>query len=330
MKVDRRVWLRKAVGSGVAFCTPSAWTQKRLRTVGYIGPPGLDGSSELLDQLRVELQRLGWDEGTNVRYEARRPGAMDPTATEAQRLERPTGLARDLAAANVDVIVAMSTSNALAAKRAGLAIPVVFLAEKPVENGLVSSLAKPSGNLTGMTYHIELLITKRLQLLTQAAPGLARVGYLSVNYAEADAFFKAAAEALHLKPELVVIEKASDLERIATTIPAPDGWLIDDYTLLTDQMKRVIELIARTRKPAIFSDAEWVRAGGFMSYSDDRNDIMRYVARYVDRILRGARPADLPVEQPSKFRLTLNMKTARALPLKIPSSLMLLADEVIE
>jgi putative ABC transport system substrate-binding protein len=325
--VKRRAWLCKVVGFGLACRAAQAWGQTRPPTVGYLGPPVPDGPGhDLFDGLRAEMHQLGWVEGKNLRYEARLPGPVD-SGTTAQRVAT---LARELAAANVDVIVAMSNGGAQAAKRASSIIPIVFLAQKPVENGLVSSLAHPGGNLTGMTYHIDSLMIKRMQLLTQAAPGLARVAYLSTNDAESDASARAAARTLNLELQLVQVHAAEDLERAIGAAPQPGAWVIDDYSLFINHMQRIVELIARTRKPAIYSANDWVQLGGLMSYSDDRKDVMRYVARYVDRILRGARPAELPVEQPTQFVLALNVKTARALSLAIPPSLMLRVDEVIE
>ena len=181
-----------------------------------------------------------------------------------------------------------------------------------------------------MTYHIDSLMIKRMQLLTQAAPELARVAYLSMNDAEGEASARAAAKTLNLELQLVQVQTAEDLERAIGAAPQPGGWVIDDYDLFVNHMQRIVELVARTRKPAIYSSNDWVQLGGLMSYSDDRKDVMRYVARYVDRILRGARPAEMPVEQPTQFVLALNAKTARALSLAIPPSLMLRVDELIE
>ena len=326
--MKRRAWLCKLVGIALACRAAQAWGQTRPPTVGYLGPPVPDGPGhDLFDGLRAEMLRLGWVEGKNLRYEARLPGPVDSRGTAAQRVAT---LARELAAANVDVIVAMSNGGAQAAKQASSIIPIVFLAQKPVENGLVSSLAHPGGNLTGMTYHIDSLMIKRMQLLTQAAPGLARVAYLSRNDAESDASARTAAKTLNLELQLVPVQAAEDLERAIGAAPPPGAWVVDDYSLFISHMQRIVELIARTRKPAIYSSNDWVQRGGLMSYSDDRKDVMRYVARYVDRILRGARPAEMPVEQPTQFVLALNAKTARALSLAIPASLMLRVDELIE
>jgi len=320
--------LGEVVGFGLACRASQAWGQTRSPTVGYLGPPVPDEPGQgLFDGLRAEMHRLGWVEGKNLRYESRLPGPVDSRGATEQRVAT---LARELVAANVDVIVAMSNGGAQAAKRASSIIPIVFLAEKPVENGLVSSLAHPGGNLTGMTYHIDSLMIKRMQLLTQAAPGLARVAYLSRNDAEGDASARAAAKTLNLELQLVQVQAAEDLERVIGAAPPPGAWVIDDYSLFINHMQRIVELIARTRKPAIYSSNDWVQLGGLMSYSDDRKDVMRYVARYVDRILRGARPAEMPVEQPTQFVLALNAKTARALSLAIPPSLMLRVDELIE
>jgi putative ABC transport system substrate-binding protein len=325
--MKRRAWLRSATGFGVAFLAAGTKAQTQPRRVGYLGPPVPDGPGRaLFDELRTEMQRLGWGEGGRVRYEVRLPGPVDSQEAADQRL---AAMAREIVAAKVDVMVAMGPAGALAAKGTGATIPIVFLADKPVENGLVSSLAHPGANLTGMTFHTEDLTGKRMQLLTLVAPGIARVGYLKPN-ANPDESATAAAQALRLELRVVQVLSAEDLERAIGITPQPDAWVIDNYVQFEPHLRRIVELIAQRRKPAVYADNEWVRSGGLMSYCDDREHVMRYVAGFVDRVLRGAKPADLPVEQPTRFIFALNLKTAKAMGLTVPQSLLLRADEVIE
>jgi putative ABC transport system substrate-binding protein len=326
--VKRRAWLRSATGFGVAFWVAGAKAQTRPHTVGYLGPPIPDGPGHaLFDELRAEMQRLGWDEGRRVRYEVRLPGPVDSREARTQRLAT---LAREIVAAGVDVMVAMGPLSALAAKGTGSTIPIVFLADEPVENGLVSSLAHPGANLTGITFHTGYLTAKRMQLLTQVAPGIARVGYLKPHDVGRDESAPAAAQALKLELRVIEVLHAEDLDRAIGVAPQPDAWVIDNYVQFEPHSRRIVELVAQRRKPAVYASNDWVRDGGLMSYCDDREDVMRYVAGFVDRVLRGAKPADLPVEQPTRFIFALNLKTAKAMGLTIPQSLLLRADEVIE
>ena len=326
--MKRRVWLANVAASGLTCAAVKAWPQPRQqpRTVGFLAPPVADGR-ELFDELRADLQQLGWAEGSRVRYEVRLPGPFDTREATSQRT---LALARELVAARVDCIVALSDGAALAAKEATSTIPVVFLVDQTSAIGLVASFAEPGGNLTGMTFHIELLTAKRMQLLKQAGPSVARIAALSMNNARHDALGRNAARAAGLELQLIPALRAEDLERAIATKPEPDGWYIVDYPLFQNNSKRIVELIARTHKPAVYSSNDWVRIGGLMSYSDDREGILRSVARFVDRILRGAKPAQLPVEQPERFVLALNLATARAMGLALPQSLILQADEVIQ
>jgi len=324
--LKRRAWLANVAASGLACPAVLAWPQSRPRTIGFLGAPvpDVDGR-QALDELQVELRRLGWAEG-QLRYEARLPGAHESRQAAKSRL---AVLARELVAADVDVIVALSDGSAEAAKAATSTIPIVFLVDRPVASGLVASLAQPGGNLTGMTFHVDALTAKRMQLLKQAAPAVGRVAYLSTDSAEGDANARAAAKTLGLGLRLVPIARADDLESAIAARPELDAWVVEDYFLFISNQKRIVELIARTRKPAVYSSNDWVRMGGLMSYCDDRDGLVRAIARYVDRILRGAKPAHLPVEQPARFVLALNLATARAIGVAFPQSLVLQADEVI-
>jgi putative ABC transport system substrate-binding protein len=322
----RRAWLANVAASGLACAATRAWPQSRPRTIGFLGPPVPDVyGRQALEELQVELRKLGWADG-RLRYEVKLPGTFESREAAKSHL---AVLARELVAAKVDVIVALSDGSAEAANAATSTIPVVFLVDRPVAGGLVASLAQPGGNLTGMTFHIDVLTAKRMQLLMQAVPGVARVGYLSTNSAEGDANARAAAKTLGLDLRLVPAQRADELESAIVARSDLDAWVVEDYFLFASNLKRIVELIARTRKPAVYSSSDWVRVGGLMSYCDDRDGLGRSLARYVDRILRGARPAQLPVEQPARFVLALNLVTARAIGLSFPQSLLLQADEVI-
>jgi putative ABC transport system substrate-binding protein len=326
-RMKRRAWLANVAASGLACAAARTWPQSRPRAIGFLGPPVPDSDARgQFDELRAELRKLGWEEGPQLRYEARLPG---PTQSRDVARSRLAALARELVAANVDVIVAYGDGGAAAAKEATATIPIVFLADEPVESGLVSSLAQPGGNLTGVTFHIALLTAKRMQLLKQTIPGVARLAYLSANSAEGDANARAAARTLGLELQLVAIRQAADLDAAIATRGGIDAWVVEDYFLFSSHVARIVELIARTRKPAVYSSNDWVRAGGLMSYCDDRERVGQPIARYVDRILRGARPSQLPVEQPTRFILALNLKAARAIGVEFPQSLILQADEVI-
>ena len=324
--MKRRAWLADVVASALVCAAARAWPQSRQRTVGFLGPPvaDVDGRAAL-DELRAGLRDLGWEED-RLRYEARLSGLQASREAAKSRL---AALARELVAANVDVIVALSDGSAEAAKAATSTIPIVFLVDRPIESGLVASFAKPGGNATGMTFHIESLTAKRMQLLKQAVPGVGRVAYLSTSSAEGDANARAAAKSLDLELRLVPVRQADDLESAIASRPGLDAWVVEDYFLFANNVRRIVELIGRTRKPAVYSSSDWVRVGGLMSYCDDREGLGRSLARYVDRILRGAKPAQLPVEQPARFVLALNLATARAIGVEFPQSLILQADEVI-
>ena len=168
-----------------------------------------------------------------------------------------------------------------------------------------------------------------MQLLTQAVPGIRRIVYLGLDddsYRTA----KSAAKTLNVEVLLARVDRAEQLERAFSDTPRADAWIIEDYATLAPKMNQIVEWVARSKKPAIYGSREWVEAGGLMAYSDDRVNWPSHVASLVDRVLRGAKPADLPVREPTRFQLVINRKTARALDLTIPRDVMLQADEVIE
>jgi putative ABC transport system substrate-binding protein len=312
---------------GLSHAQPSTRTAR----VGFLGPavPDRDGR-ELFGALRSQMDRLGWTEGSRVHYVVGLPGEADNPESTAVRVATR---ARELIAAKVDLIVAMSSRCAVAAKSATATIPIVFLAERPVENGLVVSLARPGGNATGVTYHVELLAAKRIELLKQAVPSIRRMAYLTPRDTPALQSYQAAqaaGRALNVEVLLAVVEHAYDVERAFSAAPQADAWIIEDWASFGPRMERIVELVASSRKPAVYGDRYWVQAGGLMAYSDDRANWPRRVASLVDRVLRGARPAELPVDQPTRFTLAINRKTARELGLTIPQSVILQADEIVE
>jgi putative ABC transport system substrate-binding protein len=323
---------RALLVAGAACAMPGllrAQPSRKTVRVGFLGPavPDNDGR-ELFGDFRSAMERLGWVEGSRLQYVLGLPGeaAGNPESTEA----RIAATAQKLVAAKVDLIVAMSTPCATGAKSATATIPIVFLAGEPVENGLVASLARPGSNVTGVTYHADSLSDKRMQLLKQAFPAIRRMAYLTPIEGKAYRAAQIAAKKLDVEVSLAVVERAEDLERVFNAAPQADAWIIEDYSMFVPLKERIVGLVASSRKPAVYGDRYWVEAGGLMAYSDDRADWPRRVAALVDRVLRGARPAELPVDQPTRFLLVINRKTARALDVTIAQSVMVQADEVIE
>jgi putative ABC transport system substrate-binding protein len=286
----------------------------------------LDNDSARLGAFREELGRLGWIEGKTAVVETRIGGDRDFPA-----------LATELVRLKVDVIFAPTTTAVQAAKNATDAIPIVFaVAADPVGSGFVASLNSPGGNITGLTTILGELSSKRLQLLKTTVPKVKRIGVLGdsrLSYtADSVREVKRAADALKLEIHFADWRSADDLDAAFTALrnagaeafvvlPNPPNWMY---------RQRIIELAARNRLPGIFPTAEYAQAGGFMSYGPSFLDLYRRAAGYVDKILRGAKPANMPVEQATKFDLVLNLKTAKALGPAIPQSVLVQADHVIK
>jgi putative ABC transport system substrate-binding protein len=258
-----------------------------------------------------------------------------------EKPERFPALAAELVALKVDVIVAPGTLAAMAAKRATTTIPIVFPAVgDPVADGLVTSLARPGGNVTGLSFlSAEELVGKHLELLRQAVPGVSRVAVLwqpgvASQGAEKDLLKNAevAARALGLRPQFVEARRPADFDRAFSDMvrARASALIVPAYGMFIRQKSRLVELAAKNRLPAVYGTKEIAEDGGFMSYGPDVADLFRRAATYVDKILKGAKPNDLPVQQPTKYELVINLKTAKALGLTIPPSLLLRADHVIE
>jgi putative ABC transport system substrate-binding protein len=301
----------------------------RSLRIGYLDQGNAARDAPYIRALHQGLRDLGWIEGHNVAFVQRFADGFT---------EKLPALAAELVDAKVDVIVTWSTPAALAAKHATSSIPIVIgFAADPVASGIVPNLARPGGNVTGWS-HIGLeLRAKYLELLKEAVPEAVRFGVLwnpeNQVHKPSLKIIEAAARRLDVQLILMGVQDAKDLEgafgklvaeRGQALIVFPDGMFIGQTPL-------IITLAARDRLPAMYGVREYVQAGGFMFYGADLAAMQRYVgAAIVDKILRGARPAELPVEQPTKFELVVNLKAAKALGLTIPSPLLLRADAVLQ
>jgi putative ABC transport system substrate-binding protein len=284
-------------------------------------PPGYEA-------FEAALTGLGYRERQNLVIE-RRYAALD--------LDRLAELAADLVRANVDVIVTQSTPAALAAKRATNKIPIVMATSgDAVGSGVVESLSRPGGNVTGTTFLATELTGKRLALLRELIPDARRVAYLGNNriVPEQLAFreLQRVASAFGIDAMFVSAPISEAFEQAFATIATArvDAVLPSDAAVNVEARSQIVELAARHRLPTAYGRREFVDAGGLMSYGTSLPDLYRHAAVYVDKILKGANPADLPVQQPTKFELVINRKTARVLGLTVPRSLLARADEVIQ
>lgn len=315
------------VSVGAIAAAPLARTQgAQVKRVAWLGLFPLDqpASAWLWQPFRAELERRGWVEGRNIEFVHRAADADD---------SRFPALARELVAADVDLICVNTGYAAVAVKEATSRIPTVFVTvPDPVDQGVVKSLARPGGNLTGLTSISSELIGKRMELLKQAFPRTQRVGVLPFIYASKreNQATERVARRLGLQLLPAGVRKPEDITA-ALTAPAPvDAWFVQDDLIYIRALPDVLQLMKRQRKPAIYGQTFWVQAGGLMAYAIDLVDHYRRAAAYVDRILRGARPAELPVEQPTRFELSFNLKTARESDIEIPHAMLARADQVIE
>jgi len=285
-------------------------------------------SRPYFEAFRQGLHDLGWVEGQNI--------AVDVRFADGKADQLPT-LAAELVRLRVDVIVTSTTPATLAAKQATTTIPIVigFVAD-PVGSRIVASLARPGGNITGWTHLGVELRAKHLELLKEAVPVATRFGVLwnPANQVHKPALKAIEAAAQQLKVELYPVG-VQDPKEFESTFSALIGKRVEALVVFPDgmflaQTPLIIALAARSRLPAMYGVREYTEAGGLMAYGANLSDMHRLGATYVDKILRGAKPADLPVEQPTKFELVINLKTAKALGLTIPQSLLQRADEVIQ
>jgi len=285
-------------------------------------------STAVFEGFRQGLRDLGWVEGRNIALEYRfaqgRPDGLSALAAELVRMK-------------VDVIVIEGGQAALAAKHATQTIPIVMaVIDDPVKAGLVASLARPGGNVTGLTLFASELSGKRLQLLKEVVPRSTLVAVIRnvthPNAADLWGETEAAARSLDLRLQSVEVRSPADLGGAfkAVTSARPSAFITLADGMLFYNRTRIVEFAAQSQLPAIYPDREFAKAGGLMAYGPSLASNFRRAATYVDKILKGAKPADLPVEQPTKFELVINAKTAKALGLTIPLAVLARADEVIQ
>ena len=329
--MERRTFL--AMASGSLLTMPLAVEAQPAAKIARIGWLALNlaVSLHLREAFLQGLRDLGYVEGRNVVIESR----------DAEgKLERLPALAAELVTLKVDIIVVPGVPPALAAKQATRAIPIVFAAvSDPVESGLVTSLARPGGNLTGLSVLTPELVGKRLELLTQAVPGVSRVAVLWQpgqfgERTEKDTLkrLEIAARALRVRLQFVEAQGSADFGRAFSEMTSARAGALDVLTssMLFVERRRLVALAVKNRLPTVFAFREGADAGGLMAYGPNVADICRRAATYVDKILKGAKPHDLPIELPTKFELVINLKTAKALGLTIPPSVLARADQVIE
>jgi putative ABC transport system substrate-binding protein len=303
----------------------------RMRRVGVLmnvveNDPG--GVAEMAD-LRQGLAELGWVADRNINIEFRWPGGD---------LERAQALAKELVDLKPEVLLARSTPTTAALKRESDSIPIVFVnVTEPVEQGFVQSLAQPGGNITGFTNFESMIGGKWLQLLKEVDPRIARVAIIfNPQTAPFAGLFlrsvEAAAPGLAVEVAAMPVQSDTDIETAMTAFARrPAGGLVAIPDSFTGQHRDlIIAVAARNRLPALYANLVSTPSGGLMAYAVDTRDLMHRAAGYVDRILKGDKPSELPVQQPAKFELSINLKTARALGLTVPQSLLTVADEVIE
>jgi len=313
-----------AVASPFGVC---AQQSAKVHQIGYLsfGPPA--SWANRVEALRVGLRDLGYVEGKNISIAFR----------SAETADRLPEVAAELVRQKVDVIFATSSTEVEAARRATKTIPIVFATHAdPVGVGHVASLARPGGNTTGMSMLLTELVVKELEIMKQALPHMTRVGVLltvtAPSHRPAAHAVEAAAQQLRLQVLTVPVRTPEDLDRaFATMAREPvNGFIAMASPLTRSQRALVAQLSLKYRLAGMFGTRENVEAGGLMSYAPDLVDLTRRSAAYIDKILKGVKPADLPVEQASKYELVINLKTAQALGIKIPPSLLLRADEIIE
>jgi len=315
---------------GAAMGAPlslEAQGQKNAR-VGRLSAASAETDTVSMAAFRSRMRELGWVEGKNFTLVAR--------AADGQAARLPE-LAAELVRERVDVILAGSSPGVLAAKRATGTIPIVMVTTgDPIVDGIVKSLARPDGNVTGVTALGQALNTKRLELIKEAVPGATRVAVLinpaSLYTAPLLEERERAARALALDVRLFEARGPESLEAAFAAMRAGrvDALMVQTNPLFITHRKRIVELAARNRVPAIYGEREFVHAGGLMFYGASLVDMYREAAIYVDKILKGAKPADLPIEQPAKLELIINLKAAKALGVAIPQSILARADSVVE
>ena len=319
------------IGLLAAPLAASAQPAGKVYRIGYLSTGSASGTYlRPLEAFRQGMRELGWVEGKNMVIEYRYAEG---------RIDRLPGLAEELVRLKVDIIVASPTPSAMAARDASRTIPIVGMSlTEPVAVGLIASLARPGGNVTGITYNVDTdIFGKQLELLKEVVPKVRRVAVLSnptsnPTYPLTMSSVKAAARSLGLQLQLHEAREPGEFDAAFAAMAKERAvaLLVFGDPLFFVHRGRLADLALKNRLPSMSTQWQWVEAGGLMAYGPSFPDLWRRAATYVDKILKGAKPGDLPVEQPTKFELVINRKTAKALGLTIPQSLLVRADEVIQ
>ena len=332
---SRRLFTMVSLGLTLLSAAPAALAQRpaRVYRIGVLSTTGPEQENFIWADLRGQLRERGWVEGQNLVIEWRYAEA---------KYERLPDLAAELVALKPDLIMARGGPGATAAKRATATIPILmYNATDPVGIGLVENLARPGGNVTGLSEDQgSEIIGKRLQLLKEVAPAVSKVATLTrvappaVVPRVSSAFnaFDEGAKALGLQNRIWRLQGPDDIDKaFAEIVKEGFGALYVPYVPVTwNNRRQIMDLAARHRLPAIYLQRTYAVDGGLMAYGEDEREVPRRLAVYIDKILKGAKPADLPIQQPTKFDLVINLKTAKAMGLTIPQSVLVRADEVIQ
>ncbi|MBI3824611.1 MAG: ABC transporter substrate-binding protein [Candidatus Rokubacteria bacterium] len=308
--------------------TSEAQQTERVYRIGWLSVGSPSGAVDARRAFSEALLQLGYKEGRTLLVEDR---------FAEGRSDRLRDFAAELVRLKVDVLVSHGTPAGLAAKQATTSIPIVAVGSgDPVGSGLVSSLGRPGGNVTGVSAAYRDIVAKCVELLKDVVPGMSRIGFLGnadnvVNKAHFT-HAQAAAGTLGLAMEYFSATKPDEVGRALAAMSRArvQGVIVTADVVITSRQGEIVEFVARVRLPAVYFVDDYVDMGGLMSYGPNRRELFRHAAVYVDKILKGAKPADLPVEQPMKVALAVNLKTARALGLTIPPSVLLRADHVVE
>jgi putative ABC transport system substrate-binding protein len=328
-KLMKKKITRRAFCSMLLALPVPAWAQQagKIFRIGFLDQSTASGSAVLVKTFRQELSKLGWIEGKNITIEYR---------FAEGKSERLPELAADLVRLKVDLIVVSGPPPALAAKKATTTIPIVMVSVgDPVAAGLVASLARPGGNVTGFSSLSVELNTKRLEILKDAVPKLARVGVLKPAGGSDRQLKDLRAAALHLKLKLERIETQVDAEGLESAFQTAKQKQVKAIMTTTNrnffaERKQIVDLAVKYRLPAIYPQKEYVDAGGLMYYGIDSADLLRRAAHHVDKILRGTKPADIPVEQAMRFEFIISLPAAKQIGIKLPYELLARANKVIQ
>jgi len=305
----------------------AAQSAEKIPHVGFLDPTSRAVSNARIESFQQGLRKFGYIEGKNIVIEYRFADGKS---------ELLQNFANELVRLNVDIIVTRAIPGAVAAKQATSKIPIVFVGvADAVAAGLVASLARPGGNITGLTSLAPELSGKRLELLREIVPKVSRVSVLRNPSNAGDPIIwketEAAAQALGLELQSLQVRGAEDLENAFESAIKGHGQALMPLTdpLLQSHRKQIVDLAAKSRLPGIYPDSEYTESGGLMSYAANPLEFYSHAASYVDKILKGAKPADLPVEQPTKFELVINLKAAKQIGLTVPPNVLARADRVI-